>query len=98
MALLFQSALASLKYSDLLVRMALGSMLEILKQEPFVQLSIKQLMWGFDHPLVKLAKDVLPPERRFPYDDFGFFVGVNFFKEFLMGGVSKKFLMFYGFL
>ena len=78
--------------------MALGSMLEILKQEPFVQLSIKQLMWGFDHPLVKLAKDVLPPERRFPYDDFGFFVGVNFFKEFLMGGVSKKFLMFYGFL
>jgi hypothetical protein len=46
-------------------------------QEPFVQLSVSQLMWGYDHPLVKLAKDVLPPERRFPFDDFGFFVGVS---------------------
>jgi hypothetical protein len=33
----------------------------------------------FKHWLqVKLAKDVLPPERRFPFDDFGFFVGVTF--------------------
>ena len=73
----FQSALASLKYSDLLIQMALGSMLEILQQEPFVPLSVSDILWGYDHPLVKLAKDVLPPERRFPFDDFGFFVGVS---------------------
>ena len=69
--------MASLKYSDLLIKMALGSMLEILKQEPFVPLTVGDILWGFDHPLIKLAKDVLPPEKRFPHDDFGFFVGVR---------------------
>lgn len=40
---LFQSALASLRYSDFFVRSALGSMLEILKQEPFGTLSVSDV-------------------------------------------------------
>lgn len=66
-------------YAGRLVRMALGSMLEILKQTPFVRVPIKSILWGYDHPLIKLGNDVLPVERKLPFEQFGFFVGVGKF-------------------
>ena len=56
----FQSALRSMKYSSHLVKVAFQSMLEILKQEIITSYSVRDVIWGIDHPLVKLANDILP--------------------------------------
>ena len=69
--------MAAMKYAGKFVRLALGSMLEILEQELVVPLSIKNITWGYDHPLVRLGKDILPPDRRYPHDQFGLFAGVS---------------------
>jgi len=60
-----------------LVQSALSSMLEILKQEVFNSTSVRDIIWGYDHPLIKLGNDVLPAEKRLPFDKFGFFVNKN---------------------
>ena len=56
----FQSALRSMKYSGDLVKVAFTSMLEILKQTIIAEYKVKDVLWGIDHPLVKLANDILP--------------------------------------
>lgn len=71
------SALNSMKYKGDLVRLALNSMLQLLHQEPFMKVSVRKVMWGFDNPLVKLGNDILPEEKKLPTDKFGFFVGVR---------------------
>ena len=38
------------------------------------------MVWGYDHPLIKLGNDVLPAEQKLPFDKFGFFVNVRFFR------------------
>ena len=68
---LFQAAVSGMKYSGKFVKLGLGSLLDILKQEILSPLRVKDILWGFDHPLVKLGKDILPKERRYPYDLFG---------------------------
>ena len=35
------------------------------------------IIWGYDHPLIKLGNDVLPKEQRLPFNKFGFFVDVS---------------------
>ena len=55
-----QSALRSMKYSGDLVKVAFQSMLEILKQTIIAEYKVKDVIWGIDHPLVKLANDILP--------------------------------------
>lgn len=71
------SALRSMKYSGHLVKVAFQSMLEILKQTIISPYKVKDVLWGVDHPLVKLANDILPEEKRLPTDMYGFFVGKN---------------------
>lgn len=66
-----------MRFAGRLVRLALGSMLDILQQKPFVSVSVKDVVWGYDHPLIKLGNDILPPEEKLPFDQFGFFVGKN---------------------
>ena len=34
------------------------------------------MIWGYDHPLIKLGNDVLPQEQKLPFNKFGFFVNV----------------------
>lgn len=34
-------------------------------------------MWGYDDPLLKIAKDIIPPDKRLPYEQFGFFIEVS---------------------
>jgi len=72
-----QSAVAQMGHSTSIVKKAVGTILEVLKMQPFVQHSVKELMWGYDDPLIKLAKGVMPQDKRFPFDSFGFFVGKN---------------------
>ena len=52
-------------------------MLEVLKEKPVVAHTVGELMWGYDDPLLKIAKDILPPDQRLPFDKFGFFINVS---------------------
>ena len=74
---LLQAAVSGMKYSGKFVRLGLGSLLDILKQDILAPLRVKDILWGYDHPLVKLGKDIMPPERRFPFELFGLLVGVR---------------------
>jgi len=66
-----------MRWSGKLVQQALSSMLGILKQKVFNSTTVGDIVWGFDHPLIKLGNDVLPPEQKLPFDKFGFFVNKN---------------------
>lgn len=55
----------------------MASIMDILKIKPFVEVSVGQLLWGYEDPLLKLAKDVVPKEQKLPYDEFGLFYGVS---------------------
>lgn len=35
------------------------------------------MMWGYDDPLLKLGKSILPEGKRVPFDKFGLFYGKN---------------------
>ena len=66
-----------MRFAARFVKLALSSMLEVLKERPVVTRSVKDLLWGYDDPLIKIAKDILPPNKSFPFDKFGFFYEVN---------------------
>lgn len=76
----FQSALAAVKHvpeEENVIRVALGSMLEILKQEPFVPLTVKDILWGYENPLIQLSRGIFPEGKAYPHENFGLFVGKN---------------------
>lgn len=55
----------------------MASIMDILKIKPFVEVSVGQLLWGYEDPLLKLAKDVVPKEQKLPYEEFGLMYGVS---------------------
>ena len=55
-----------MKYSGNLVKVAFQSMLEILKQTIIANYKVRDVIWGLDHPLVKLANDILPKVFEYP--------------------------------
>lgn len=71
------SATSQSKHAARFLRLAMASIMDILKIKPFVEVSIGQLLWGYEDPLLKLAKDVMPKEQKLPYDQFGLFYGKN---------------------
>lgn len=71
------SAAAQLKYTQSFTRLATSSLFGVLNQEVVIQKTIKELLWGYNDTLIKLAKDMMPPGRVIPHDMFGFFVGKN---------------------
>lgn len=71
------TAVSKWRFAIRLAKLALSSILEVLKEEPFISRSVNELMWGYEDPLLKIAKDILPPGQRLPYDKFGFFVERN---------------------
>lgn len=64
-------------HSTKIVKKAVSTILDVLKMQPFTVHTVREYIWGYDDPLLKLAKGVLPAEKRFPYEQFGFFVGKN---------------------
>ena len=74
--LIFQAAMMQMRFTSRLAKLALSSMLEVLKEKPIVQHTVNELMWGYSDPLLKIAKDILPPDKTFPFDKFGFFYKV----------------------
>ena len=82
---LFQSALAAVVHlpeSEKIIRVALGSMLELLKQESFVELTVREILWGYENKLIQLSRSIFPEGEGYPFDEFGLFKGKN-------GTVSK---------
>lgn len=71
------SATSQSKHAARFLRLAMASIMDILKIKPFVEVSIGQLLWGYEDPLLKLAKDVVPKEHKLPYDQFGLLYGKN---------------------
>lgn len=55
----------------------MASIMDILKIKPFVEVSVGQLLWGYEDPLLKLAKDVVPKEQKLPYEEFGLMYNVS---------------------
>lgn len=72
-----QSATSQSKHAARFLRLAMASIMDILKIKPFVEVSVGQLLWGYEDPLLKLAKDVVPKEQKLPYEEFGLFYGVS---------------------
>lgn len=73
----FQSATSQSKHAARFLRLAMASIMDILKVKPFVEVTVGQLLWGYEDPLLKLAKDVVPKEQKLPYEEFGLFYGVS---------------------
>jgi hypothetical protein len=71
------AAVNAAKESESVIRVALGSMLEILNQTPFVKLTVEEIMWGYENPLIQLGKGIFPEDKSFPFDKFGLFIGVS---------------------
>ena len=77
---LFQSALASVVHlpeSEKIIRVALGSMLELLKQESFAELTVREILWGYENKLIQLSRSIFPEGEGYPFDEFGLFKGKN---------------------
>ena len=60
-----------------LMRRAIGSILDVLDQDKFISQTVRKLLFGYANPLLKLGRDVLPADRRWPHPTFGLFVGVS---------------------
>ena len=64
-------------------RKTIASFVEILGEKPYVTQRVRDLLWGYDHPLLDLQKSIneaaVNPDqsKTYPYDQFGFFVGVR---------------------
>uniref|UniRef100_A0A1B6ES61 Scavenger receptor class B member 1 n=1 Tax=Cuerna arida TaxID=1464854 RepID=A0A1B6ES61_9HEMI len=71
------SATSQSKHAARFLRLAMASIMDILKIQPFVEVSVGQLLWGYEDPLLKLAKDVVPKEQKLPYEEFGLMYGKN---------------------
>ena len=78
----FQSATSQSKHAARFLRLAMASIMDILKIKPFVEVTVGQLLWGYEDPLLKLAKDVVPKEQKLPYEEFGLMYNVNLVKIF----------------
>ncbi|XP_059484365.1 scavenger receptor class B member 1 isoform X1 [Neocloeon triangulifer] len=71
------SATSQSKHAARFLRLAMASIMDILKIKPFVEVSVSQLLWGYEDPLLKLAKDVVSKDQKLPYEEFGLFYGKN---------------------
>ena len=66
-----------MKFANKLIKKALGAMLDLLEQKPFVRISVRDIVWGHENPLVKLGNEIAKEGEELPFDEFGFFVGVR---------------------
>lgn len=55
---------------------AVASVLEIIGEEPFVELTIKQYLWGYEDFLLKVTKDLGPPLQWLGSDRYGILLKV----------------------
>lgn len=73
----------------------MASIMDILKIKPFVEVTVGQLLWGYEDPLLKLAKDVVPKEQKLPYEQFGLMYNVSWIVEQKDRNVLQVFCFFF---
>uniref|UniRef100_A0A6A7G0B9 Scavenger receptor class B member 1 n=1 Tax=Hirondellea gigas TaxID=1518452 RepID=A0A6A7G0B9_9CRUS len=71
------TAVWQVRFTPRFIQLIFSSMLEVLKERPFATHNISELVWGYEDPLLKMARDILPPHQRMPSDSFGFFNNQN---------------------
>ena len=81
--LALQASVNQMRHAGRLIQAALSSMLDILRQDVFNSTTVRDVIWGHHHTLIKLGNDVLPDDKKLPFDKFGFFVNKN-------GSVSEE--------
>ena len=52
-------------------------MLELLEQESFVELTVKEILWGYKNKLIQLSRRIFPERKGYPFDEYGLFKGKN---------------------
>ena len=72
-----QASVNQMRHAGRLIQAALSSMLDILRQDVFNSTAVGDIVWGYHHTLVKLGNDVLPADKKLPFDKFGFFIEKN---------------------
>ncbi|XP_022085951.1 scavenger receptor class B member 1-like isoform X2 [Acanthaster planci] len=75
----FWSTVYFVRDAGLLIKAALSLFLASQKEEPFMRLSVRQLIWGYDEPLFKWLHENLPDYPLPPgfETQFGFLLGRN---------------------
>lgn len=68
-----------MKYGPPVGRNAIGSLVEVLEQEVYDTMLVREFIWGKKSPFIKLGRDIYKnePKKRYPYEKFGMFVGVS---------------------
>ena len=64
-----------MKDAPRLIRESMSKILETLNETMFIELSVGELLWGYDEPLFELVNDIFPIEGV--SDQFGFLLGVG---------------------
>ena len=85
---------------DVRAQRTIASFVEILGQKPYVTHTARDLLWGYDNQLLSLAKTindaaVFPEDKIYPYDQFGFFVGVIVYSHISIFQLFRKLLAIY---
>lgn len=52
-------------------KLAVASILDVIGEKPFVELTIKQYLWGYEDYLLKVTKDLGPPFKSLGSDSYG---------------------------
>ena len=84
-----KTAVWQVRFTPRFIQLIFSSMLEVLEKGPFATRNVSDFLWGYEDPLIKMARDIMPPENRLPTDYFGFFYGVGVFK---LIGLAKLYL------
>lgn len=74
--IIFQSATTKSKLAPRLIRITINFMVKQRKIKPFVEVTVGQLLWGYEDSLLELAKETSPNETL-PFDKFGLLYGVS---------------------
>lgn len=58
-------------------------MTNLKKLKPFVAVTVGELLWGYDDPLMQLAKE-MAPDTKLPFERFGLFFDVSILLTFAL--------------
>ncbi|KAK7600879.1 hypothetical protein V9T40_008320 [Parthenolecanium corni] len=58
------------------LRITINFMTNLKKLKPFVAVTVGELLWGYDDPLMQLAKE-MAPDTKLPFERFGLFFDRN---------------------
>lgn len=73
----FMSAISMARYAPSFAKFSLNAVLLSLSSHPFTRLPVHKFLWGYDDPILTLARPYLQLRGEIPYDRFGILVPKN---------------------